>query len=182
MDLNHATGPAEDPIISEFRNAVAQAAPEDVEVTRIPGGFDVVYREELTQRGILMRIDSTFHAVVQCDPMERTFTMEDRGVVQFSSLASLRMSKSGFRGRAYASRTVKALGRLEDGSFSEVDTQRQDTRVLHAAVREPALALGWTEKEPGMAKAGRIVAIVTGAGLVIGGIVVGILALTGAFS
>lgn len=169
----------EDRSVREFRDAVAHAAPDTLEVTPLPDGFDVVYREELTQHGILLRIDSTFRGVVTCDPAQRTFTLEDRGITQHQSLAGLRMSVSGFRGRQHATRTVKAFGTLDDGTWGEVSTQTQDTRVIHAAVREPAEALGWTEKQPTSATVGKVVAISTGVAMALAAVVVGVLFLAG---
>src|SRR5690554_2433909 len=130
MDTTDTESEFEDQSVREFRDAVAKAAPDELDVAPIPGGFDVVYREELTQRGILMRIDSSFRAVVQCDPVERTFSMADVGVVRSSSLGGLRLSKEVAKGRMYMTRTVDAVGKREDGSVGKVDTQRQDTRVL----------------------------------------------------
>lgn len=179
MDMNEDNLAFEDDSIREFREAVAEGAPDELEVLPAPDGFEVVYREELTQRGLLMRIDSTYWAVVKCDPVERTFIMEDRGATQHASLATLRFSKSTFRGRAYEKRTVSVFGRRDDGSLGKVDSQTQDTRVLHNIIRQPAEALRWTEKQPAAATIGKIVAGIAGGGLVIAGIVVGILFLTG---
>lgn len=182
MDTPHDTSTFEDGAVREFREAVAGAAPEELEVTPTPGGFDVVYRNELTQHGILLRIDSTYRSVVLCDPVARTFSMADVGVVRSSSLGGLRRSTEVFKGRMYMTRTVDLIGKREDGSLGKVDTQTQNTRVLHKAIREPAAALGWTEGQPTSAKVGKIVAIATGAALTVAGVVVAILALTGSLS
>lgn len=178
-DLHDNDG--EDPSIREFRQAVSAAAPDELEVTAIAHGFDVVYREELTQHGILMRIDSTFRGVVTCDPAQRTFTLEDRGITQHQSLAGLRLTVSGFRGRQNATRTVTGWGKQDDGTWGEVSTQTQSTRVIHAAVREPAAALGWTEKQPTSATIGKVVALIAGGGLALAGLTLGVLAIVGVF-
>jgi|SRR5690554_6692796 len=182
MDITDDQLAFEDGSIREFRQAVSVAAPDELEVTAITDGFDVVYRDELTQHGILMRIDSTFRGVITCDPAQRTFTLEDCGITQHQSLAGLRMTVSGFRGRQNATHTVTAWGTQDDGTWGEVSTQTQNTRVIHAAVRGPAAALGWTEKQPLSAKVGKTVAIVTGVGMIIAAVVVGVLALNGYFS
>lgn len=179
MDTPTNPSEFEDGSIREFREAVSAAAPDELEVTAISDGFDVVYREKLTQHGIVMRIDSTFRGVVTCDPAERTFTIEDRGITQHQSLASLRMSVTGFRGRQNATRTVTAWGKQNDGTWGEVSPQTQDTREIHTAVREPAAALGWTEKQPTSAKVGKVVAYIAGGGLAVGAVVVGVLFLAG---
>ena len=171
----------EDHSIREFRQAVSAAAPDELEVTAIADGFDVIYREELTQHGILMRIDSTFRGVITCDPAQRTFTLEDRGITQHQSLTGLRMTVSGFRGRQNATRTVAAWGKQDDGTWGEVSTQTQNTRVIHAAVREPAAALGWTEKQPASATIGKVVAFIAGGGLALAGLTLGVLAIAGVF-
>lgn len=51
--------------------------------------------------------------------------------------------------------------------------------MLHTAIREPAAALGWQERQPTSAVVGKVVAIVAVTGLVNGGLVVGALALAG---
>lgn len=172
----------QDSAINQFREAVATSAPPELEVTALDSGFDVVYREELTFKGILTRVDSTFRVEVRCDSTARTFTMADVGVVKHRNLANLRLTRSGFKGRANAMRMVEAVGRKADGTVGEVHSQRQDTRVLHTAVREPATSLGWTEHQTAAARIGKWVAIVTGGLLVVSAVVVGVLALTGALS
>ncbi|WP_062213526.1 hypothetical protein [Demequina oxidasica] len=172
----------QDSAINQFRNAVAKAAPAELEVTALEAGFDVVYREQLTFKGVLLQIDSTFRVEVRCDSAARTFTMTDVGIVSRSSLATLSRTTSRFRGRQHAMRMVEAVGLKDDGTIGRVSTQRQDTRVLHSAVREPAVALGWTERQPKVATFGKWVAIMTGCGLVVGAVVVVVLALTGGLS
>ncbi|WP_062078571.1 hypothetical protein [Demequina globuliformis] len=173
---------SDDLAVKEFIDAVTHSAPAELMVTAIDDGFDVTYREELTQRGILMRIDSTFRAVVRCDASTRTFTMADVGVVSHSSLGGLRRSTSWTSGRMYATRTVEAWGTRDDGTIGTLDSQKQDTRVLHAAVRGPASELGWVEEQPLSAKVGKTVAIVVAVGTVLAGVVVGVLAIAGVFS
>lgn len=181
MDTPDTAPALEDGSVREFRQAVASAAPEELEVTPVDGGFDVVYREKLTQRGILIRIESTFRGVVQCDPTTRTFTLADTGIVDHRTLAGLRRTTTSFQGRRYASRTVKAYGEREDGTIGPVSTQVQNTRVIHAAVREPAAALGWTEEQPSSAKVGKRVAWIIGGGLAVAGIAIAVLAIAGVF-
>lgn len=181
MDTPDISAPAEDPAIRQFREAVSAGAPAELEVVAIPNGFDVVYREELVQHGNLMRIESTFRGVVACEPAQRTFSIEDRGIVAHHHLASLRMSVSGFRGRQLARRTVKVVGKLDDGTWGDAGTQSQDTREIHTAIRGPAAALGWTETQPTSAKAGRVVAFVVGGGLLLAGAAVSVLAIAGVF-
>lgn len=172
--------------IAALRNQVVAQAPAELEVLATDDGFDVVYREELTQRGVLMRTDSTLRVVVRCEPETLTFTMTDVGTITRTELADAHTgahrSVQGSAGRAHVRRTVEAHGRRADGSWGPLGTQRQDSRELHAAVRAPAADLGWLEQEPAAARVGRYVAVATGVGLAIGVVIVGALALTGAFS
>ena len=171
----------EDESIREFREAVAKSAPKELEVEPLEGGFKIFYRETIPDYGDYRRFSSSYLAVVLCDPLTRVFTMEDQGMLEYGSLRSLTLGKETFRGRSLESRFSTVMERQADGSFTAVESVRQSTRELHAAVRKPAAALGWKEKQPLSAKIGMIVAITTGGGLVLSGIVLAVLALTGNF-
>lgn len=179
--VDPATVPAdlEDPDLIAFRRAVAAAVPDDVEVIATDSGFELVYRETLTQNGILMRIDSSFRATITCAPESLSFTMEDRGVVSRVSGLGLSAAVRGTRGRINARRTVTSYSTLPDGSIGAEGTQVQDTQVFHAAVRRAAQELGWLELEPASAKIGKFVAIFAVAGLVVGGMTVAVMAMLG---
>ncbi|MDE0547625.1 hypothetical protein [Microbacterium sp. C7(2022)] len=173
--------PRSDSAIDEFVEAVRAIAPGELEVTSTDAGFGIAYAETLVQHGILLRIEQTYCSVVTCDPVGRTFVMEDRGMVRRSELGGTSRSVSGARGRLNAWAQVTLWGENPDGSWGEVGTQKQDTRVLHAAVRGAAEELGWIEKQPAAANVGKLVAGIVVAGFVLAGVVVAALALTGGF-
>src|SRR5690606_20381381 len=132
--------------------------------------------------GAVQRFSSTFVLVVQCDPRARTFTMEDQGMLGFGELRSLSYSRSVSRGRMLMTHMVAVMEQGEDGSFAQVESARQSTRVLHAGVRRPAPPRAWAGRRPLSAKIGKTVAIVTGVGMAVGVVVVAALGVSGYFS
>lgn len=178
---DHVAAP-EDPSIQELREAVAAAAPDELEVQAMEGGFMVFYRENLPGAGIGLRFSSSYLLVVQCDPLARIFTMEDQQSMEYGDLRSLNWGKRTRRGRLLETRFREVRERQDDGSFKAVEPVRQSTRVLHAAVRKPADTLGWTEKQPLSAKIGIVFGIIGGVGALVTLVTLAVLALTGGFS
>lgn len=172
----------EDPSIDEFCETVATAASDELEVQAMEGGFMVFYREKLPGAGIELRFSSSYLLVVKCDPLARSFTMEDQQSIEYGDLRSLNWGKQTRRGRVIETRYREVRERQGDGSFKTVESVRQSTRALHAAVRGPAAALGWTEKQPLSAKIGIVAGIIGGVGALFTVVALAVVAISGGFS
>lgn len=142
----------------------------------------VFYRERLPGAGIELRFSSSYLLVVQCDPLTRTFTMEDQESMEYGDLRSLNWGKRTRRGRVFETRFREVRERQGDGSFKTVKPVRQSTRVLHTAVRGPTASLGWTEKQPLSAKLGIAFGVIGGIGALATLVTLAVLALTGGLS
>lgn len=112
-------------------------------------------------------------AIAACEPATLTYRITD--VLTGTDVSFRRLSRSdvAFRGRMVGDRRARVHGTLPDGSRGLLSEQVHSPRVLHAAIREPAAALGWQEKQPRSATIGMVVAITAGVGLVVAGLVVG---------
>lgn len=166
-------------LVSELRDAVAARVPGDVEVRPAPDGFAVGYPEPLVMSGPDGPTATCLWAMVACDPTTLTYRITDVLTGSDVSFFGLNRSAFVFRGRMVGDRRVRERGTRPDGTRDLLRDQVHSPRVLHTAIREPATALGWQEKQPASAIVGKVVAIVAVAGLAVGGVVVGVLVLAG---
>lgn len=93
----------------------------------------------------------------------------------------LSMSKSGAEGRFENKSFQKTWAVNEQGEYAKVVDFCFDAAEGRDLIRGPARELGWTEKRGGAERIGLHVAVATVALLVLAGIVVGIVALSGGF-
>lgn len=173
--------PLDADLVAELRDEVARRLPDDVAIRATADGFAVGYPEPLVVPGPDGTNATTLWAHVACDPTTLTFRITD--VVRTAQSApvdtALGRSVAVQRGRMVGDRRAREHGTLPDGTRGVVREQVHSPRLLHAAVREPAAALGWQERQPVSAVVGKVVGITAGAGVVLSGLVIAALALAG---
>jgi hypothetical protein len=179
--LDPAVDPALDPtgLVAELRRRVADVAPDDVVVLPRQDGFDVQYAEELRFRGTTRTVVSSYRARAQCDPTTMTYQILDsaRSVGSGPGPTTWKV----VHGRINEWRRVSVFGMRDDGTVGVVEERKQDTRVLHAAIRGPAAELGWTERQPLTARVGLVVGVIGGVGALVTVVALAVLALMGKF-
>lgn len=166
-------------LVVQLRDEVARRVPDDVVVRPAPEGFAVGYPEPLVMRGPDGPTTTHLWAMVACEPTTLTYRITD--VLTGTDVSFFELSRSAFvfRGRITGDRRTREYGTLPDGTRGLLSSQVQSPKVLHTAIREPAAALGWQEKQPASAVVGKVVGIGTAVAVVLAGLVVGVLALMG---
>ncbi|MHA3946915.1 hypothetical protein [Cellulomonas bogoriensis] len=144
-----------------------------------PLGFAVGYPEPLSVGGPDAGATAMW-AVVTCEPDTKVFTIADIWTMWDPDFMDGSVRTVG--GRRVAVKRVREFGTLPDGTRGVVRVREQSTRVLHAAIREPAALLGWQERQPASVALGKVVVTVIGTLLVLGALYAGWLGLTGQFS
>ncbi|GAA3816652.1 hypothetical protein [Cellulomonas soli] len=174
-----STGDEWGDLVDQLREQVTVQVPHDVDVRPTEDGFAVGYPEPLVMRGPDGPSVSCLWSLVRCEPSTMTFQIVDVVTEGEASWFEGSLTASGFRGRVSGDRSASVYGTLPDGSHGLLEKRVHSAKVLHTAIREPAAALGWQEKQPASAIVGKTVAIVTGIGLLLGLGGVAALALTG---
>ncbi|MBX9243751.1 hypothetical protein ICW40_02895 [Actinotalea ferrariae] len=166
-------------LVVQLRDEVAMRVPDDVVVRPAPDGFAVGYPEPLVMRGPDGPTTTHLWAMVACDPTTLTLTITD--LVTGTDVSFFELSRSAFvfKGRVTGDRRTREYGTLPDGTRGLLSSQVHSPKVLHTAIREAAAELGWQEKQPTSAVVGKAVGIGTAVAVVLAGLVVGVLALTG---
>ncbi len=166
-------------LVAQLRDEVALLVPDDVVVRPAPDGFAVGYPEPLVRNGPQGARTSHLWAMVACDEATLTYRITD--VVTGTDVDFFENSTSAFvfKGRITGDRSVREYGRRPDGTRGLLSEQVHSARALHDAVRVPAAALGWQEKQPASALVGKVVGIGTVVLIALSGLVVGALALAG---
>lgn len=172
-------GPAARDLVARLRDEVARRVPDGVEVRDTADGFAVGYLEPLVMRGPDGPTSTCLWALVACDPGSMTLRITDALTGSGTSLVDLEHSVVVFRGRMTGDRRVREYGRLPDGSRGLLREQVHSPGLLHAAIREPAAALGWHERQPASAVVGKVVGVTAGVSVLVAGLVIAVLALTG---
>lgn len=167
-------------LVAELREEVARLVPDGVAVRPTPDGFVVGYLEPLVRHRHDGDSVTSLRAEVTCDPATLVLTITD--VVAGEALHvddGVHAGLSLFRGRVSGNRRVREYGRRPDGTWGLLRDQVHSARALHRAIREPAAALGWQEKQPVSATIGKVVGIGAAVAVALAAVVVGVLALAG---
>ncbi|QGQ20771.1 hypothetical protein GC089_18205 [Cellulomonas sp. JZ18] len=166
-------------LVAELREAVERRVPDDVMVEETDDGFAVGFRHPFEDGIGSTRGWVRSWSMVRCDPTTMTLRIVDMSLSAEVNRFTGSVSASGRTGREKYRRWVEVYERGPDGRMVLVGREEQRSSTLHDAIRGPARELGWQEKQPASAIAGLVAAAVAGGGLVIGGVFVAVMALTG---